>query len=51
MRASGKIPNTLILVEDDHVITMGRRTTQENFKPQDVPVFTVERGEDVTYHT
>jgi lipoyl(octanoyl) transferase len=50
MRASGKIPNTLILVEHDHVITLGRRTTQENFKPQDVPVFTVERGGDATYH-
>jgi lipoyl(octanoyl) transferase len=42
--------DTLILVEHDHVITLGRKTTPENFKPQDIPVFTVERGGDATYH-
>ena len=40
----------LILVEHDHVITLGRKTTPENFKPQDIPVFQVERGGDATYH-
>jgi lipoate-protein ligase B len=42
--------DALILVEHDHVITLGRKTTPENFKPQDVPVFQVERGGDATYH-
>jgi len=50
MRAKGEIPDALILVEHDHVITLGRKTTQANFKPQDVPVFEVERGGDATYH-
>jgi lipoate-protein ligase B len=42
--------DALILVEHDHVITLGRKTTPENLKPQDIPVFTVERGGDATYH-
>jgi lipoate-protein ligase B len=42
--------DTLILVEHEHVITLGRKTTPENFKPQDIPVFQVERGGDATYH-
>jgi lipoate-protein ligase B len=50
-RAEGETDvDTLILVEHDHVITLGRKTTPENFKPQDIPVFTVERGGDATYH-
>jgi lipoate-protein ligase B len=49
-RARGEVPDTLILVEHDHVITLGRKTTPANFKPQDVPVFQVERGGDATYH-
>jgi lipoate-protein ligase B len=42
--------DTLILVEHDNVITLGRKTTPENFKPQDIPVFKVERGGDATFH-
>lgn len=42
--------DTLILVEHDHVITLGRKTTPENLKPQNIPVFQVERGGDATYH-
>jgi len=49
-RAKGEIPDTLVLVEHDHVITLGRKTTPANFKPQDIPVFQVERGGDATYH-
>ena len=49
-RANGEIPDSLILVEHDHVITLGRKTTPANFKPQDIPVFQVERGGDATYH-
>jgi len=50
MRARGEVPDALILVEHDHVITLGRKTTPANFKPQDIPVFEVERGGDATYH-
>ena len=49
-RAGGEVPDTLVLLEHDHVITLGRKTTPANFKPQDVPVFRVERGGDATYH-
>lgn len=49
-RARGEIPDTLILVEHDHVITLGRKTSPPNFKAQDIPVFQVERGGDATYH-
>jgi lipoate-protein ligase B len=49
-RAKGEIPDSLILVEHEHVITLGRKTTPANFKPQNIPVFQVERGGDATYH-
>jgi lipoate-protein ligase B len=49
-RAKGEIPDSLILVEHDHVITLGRKTTPANFKSQNIPVFQVERGGDATYH-
>jgi len=49
-RARGDIPDLLILLEHDSVVTLGRKTTPENFRPQEVPVFQVERGGDATYH-
>jgi lipoate-protein ligase B len=49
-RSKGEVQDTLILVEHEHVITLGRKTIPENFKPLDVPVFEVERGGDATYH-
>lgn len=49
-RALDQVPDTLLLLEHDHVITLGRKTSPQNFKPQSVPVFTVERGGDATYH-
>jgi len=49
-RATDQIPDTLLLLEHEHVITLGRKTTPENFRPQQVPVFQVERGGDATYH-
>ncbi len=49
-RARGEVPDVLILLEHDHVITLGRKTSPENFRPQGVPVFQVERGGDATYH-
>lgn len=49
-RVSDAIPDTLILVEHEHVITLGRKTSPQNLRPQNVPVFQVERGGDATYH-
>ena len=49
-RASGELPDLLILLEHEPVITLGRKTTPENFRPQGIPVFNVERGGDATYH-
>ncbi len=49
-RAKGEVPDSLILVEHPHVVTLGRKTTPDNFRPQKVPVFQVERGGDATYH-
>lgn len=50
LRARDLTPDTLLLLQHEHVITLGRKTTPENFRPQDVPVFQVERGGDATYH-
>jgi lipoyl(octanoyl) transferase len=50
-RQKGEIPDTLVLVEHPHVITMGRGARKENLlAPDDIPVFAIERGGDVTYH-
>src|SRR5262245_30065736 len=50
-RQRGEIPDTLILVEHPHVITLGRGTHRENvLAPGDIPLFEIERGGDVTYH-
>lgn len=50
-RQRDEIPDTLVLVEHPHVITLGRGTHKENvLAPGDVPLFEIERGGDVTYH-
>ena len=49
-RAKGELPDILVLLEHEHVITLGKKTTPENLRPQQVPVFQVERGGDATYH-
>ncbi len=49
-RSRGEGPDTLVLVEHEHVVTLGRKTSAENFKPLGVPTFQVERGGDATYH-
>ena len=51
-RAAGTIPDTLILVEHDAVITRGRKS-RDDTNLRDVgetPVIAVERGGDVTWH-
>jgi lipoate-protein ligase B len=40
----------VLLVEHPHVFTLGRKGDPENILVDDVPVYRVERGGDVTYH-
>lgn len=50
LRAIDSIKDILILVEHEHVITLGRRASSNNLKEQSIPVYIVERGGDATYH-
>lgn len=50
-RQDDAIPDSLVLVEHAHVITLGRAAKAENvLNPGDTPVIPIERGGDVTYH-
>jgi lipoate-protein ligase B len=51
-RQKGDAPDTLLLVEHDHVYTLGRRREAEAnvLDAGDVEVIGIERGGDVTYH-
>jgi lipoate-protein ligase B len=51
-RQRGEEPDTLLLVEHDHVYTLGRRREAEAnvLDAGDVEVIGIERGGDVTYH-
>jgi lipoate-protein ligase B len=56
-RVEDKIPDTLILVEHDPVVTMGKSGKENNLllpvkllKDKGVEFFNIERGGDVTYH-
>jgi len=50
LRSSLKIPDVLLLVEHDHVFTLGKRASLDDILETRVPVFRVERGGGVTYH-
>jgi lipoate-protein ligase B len=50
-RQAGAIADTLVLVEHPEVITLGRSAKAANvLSPGPIPVVTIERGGDVTYH-
>jgi lipoate-protein ligase B len=51
-RQKDEAPDTLLLVEHDHVFTLGRRREAEGnvLDAGDVEVIGIERGGDVTYH-
>ena len=50
-RQRDEIADTLLLVEHPHVITAGRSAHRENLlQTEDIPLFEIERGGDVTYH-
>jgi len=49
-RAEDRIPDGLILVEHDPVVTLGRRGTEADILVPGLPVYRVERGGEATYH-
>lgn len=49
-RINDRVQDSLLLVEHDHVLTLGRSSHLENLLVKDLPVFEIERGGDVTYH-
>ncbi|HYS71392.1 MAG TPA: lipoyl(octanoyl) transferase LipB [Thermoplasmata archaeon] len=49
-RAADEIPDTLLLLEHPHVITLGRRGTMADVLDPSLPVIEVERGGEATYH-
>ncbi len=49
-RAEDRIPDGLILVEHDPVVTLGRRGSDADVMDKSLPVFRVERGGEATFH-
>ena len=49
-RLEGRIPDTLLLTEHDAVVTLGRGSTPDEAKDVELPVFTIERGGEATFH-
>ena len=49
-RTADAIPDTLLLLEHPHVVTLGRRGKREDVFDPSLPVFEVERGGEATYH-
>lgn len=49
-RIAGRIRDTLLLVEHEPVITIGRRGDVGGARESSLPVFEVERGGEATYH-
>ncbi|MGA2875760.1 MAG: lipoyl(octanoyl) transferase LipB [Nitrososphaerales archaeon] len=50
LRNLNQTSDTVIMVEHSHVLTLGRNGHRENILINDLPVFEIERGGDVTYH-
>ena len=49
-RLLGEVPDVLLLVEHPEVITLGRRGKPDDVFASDIPVYSVERGGEATYH-
>jgi lipoate-protein ligase B len=50
LRAEGAIPNLLLTGEHPAVVTLGRKTPRDESVAAPIPVVTVERGGEATYH-
>lgn len=52
-RVLGEIPDVILLLEHDHVYTLGKNANRNNLldsKPNDADVVQIDRGGEVTYH-
>ncbi|MFZ8850074.1 MAG: lipoyl(octanoyl) transferase LipB [Thermoproteota archaeon] len=49
-RLKNEIPETLILLQHEHVFTIGKRGSEANILEKAAPIYYIERGGDVTYH-
>ncbi|MEZ6003588.1 MAG: lipoyl(octanoyl) transferase LipB [Planctomycetota bacterium] len=49
-RIEGRIGDTLLLVEHDEVVTLGRRSGEDDAAGVDLPIVRVERGGEATWH-
>ena len=49
-RIRGEVPDALFLVEHDAVVTRGRRSAEGDTASVEVPVVSLERGGEATYH-
>ena len=50
LRSAGKIPDTLLLLEHEHVITLGKRLKSIDLRLPKIPAYKIERGGEATYH-
>ncbi len=50
LRNRALIPDTLILLEHEHVVTIGKRGKEEDILDKSLPYYYVERGGELTYH-
>lgn len=50
LRAEGKIPNVLLTGEHPSVVTLGRKTPKDERIEGAIPIVSVERGGEATYH-
>jgi len=50
LRIREDIPDSFLLLEHPHVITLGRRAKNIDLKVPEIPVIKVERGGEATYH-
>lgn len=50
LRRLEQIHDSIVVVEHNHVLTLGRSGKRENILSNDLPLYAIERGGDVTYH-
>ena len=49
-RLEGRLPDQLLLLEHDEIVTLGRRTAPGPWESLPVPTLEVERGGEATWH-
>ena len=49
-RLDNSIPDTLLLVEHPHVVTLGKQTSPNDVLDNSIPIVKVDRGGSATYH-